>query len=81
MHSKRGEPSLQCWSDKQILSNVSATLQDFYFGQQSEKVLFVDWSIADAKLFFETPTQLGMMIDDTVRLVYLCVFLLREIFS
>ena len=33
---------------------------------------FVDWSIADAKLFFEAPTQSGMMIDDTVRLVCVC---------
>ena len=30
---------------------------------------FVDWSITDAKLFFEAHTQLGMMINDTVRLV------------
>ena len=32
---------------------------------------FVDWSITDAKLFFEAPTQMGMIIDDTVRLVCL----------
>ena len=30
---------------------------------------YFDCSITDAKLFFNTPTQLGMMIDDTVRLV------------
>ena len=82
MYSKRGEPSLHGWLDKQISGNVSATLQHFYFDQQSEKILqafqkvellkfFVDWSITDAKLFFEAPTRPGMMIDDTVRLVCL----------
>ena len=35
------------------------------------KIFFVDWSITDAKLFFEAPTQPGVMIDDTVRLVCL----------
>ena len=70
MHSKRREPSLHDWPDKQILGNVSATLQHFYFDQQSEKFIqafqkvqlfnfFVDWSITDAKLFFEASTQLG----------------------
>ena len=39
MHSKRGEPSLHDWPDKQISGNVSATLQHFYFDQQSEKIL------------------------------------------
>ena len=39
MHSKRGEPSLHGWPDKQISDNVSATLQYFYFDQQSEKIL------------------------------------------
>ena len=39
MHSKREEPSLHSRSDKQILGNVSATLQYFYFDQQSEKIL------------------------------------------
>ena len=39
MHSKRGEPSLHGWPDKQISGNVSATLQHFYFDQQSEKIL------------------------------------------
>ena len=81
MHSKRGEPSLHGWPDKQISGNVSATLQHFYFDQQSEKILqafqqlellifFVDWSITDAKLFFEATTQL------------VCVYmlLLREVF-
>ena len=38
MHSKRGEPSLHSWLDKQILGNVSATLQYIYFDQQSEKI-------------------------------------------
>ena len=58
------------------------TWQHFYFDQQSEKILqtfqklellklFVDWSITDAKLFFEAPTRLGMAIDDAVRLVCL----------
>ena len=70
MHSKRGEPSLHGWPDKQISGNVSATLQHFYFDQQSEKILqafqkvdflkfFVYLSITDAKLFFEAPTQPG----------------------
>ena len=91
MHWKRGEPSLHGWLDKQILGNISAILQHFYFDQQSEKVIqafqklqlfnfFFDWSITNAKLFFEAPTQLGMMIDDTVRLVFVYMFLLREIF-
>ena len=82
MHCKRGEPSLHGWPDKQISGNVSpATLQFFYFDQQSEKILqafqkielfffVVDWGIADVKLFFEAPTQLGMMIDDAIRLVH-----------
>ena len=30
---------------------------------------FVDWSITDSKLFFEAPSQPGIMIDDTVKLV------------
>ena len=34
MHSKWDEPSLHGWSDKQILGNVLATLQYFYFDQQ-----------------------------------------------
>ena len=38
MHSKRVEPSLQGWPDKQILGNVSATLKHFYFDEQSEKI-------------------------------------------
>ena len=59
---------------------------DFYFNQQIEKILqafqkielfnffffFVDWSITDAKLFFEVPTQQGIMIDETVGLVCVC---------
>ena len=78
MHSKRGEPSLHVWPDKQISGSVSAILEHFYFDQQSEKILqafqnflnfFVDWSITDAKFFFESAAQPGMMIDDTVRLV------------
>ena len=32
-------------------------------------LLLFDCSVTDAKLFFDNPTQLGMMIDDTVRLV------------
>ena len=39
MHSKRGDPSLRGWSDKKNLGNVSATLQYFYFDQQSEKII------------------------------------------
>ena len=38
------------------------------------KIFFVDWSIADAKLFFEVPIQPGMMIDDTIRLVCVCTY-------
>ena len=38
---------------------------------------FVNWSITDAKLFFEVPTQLGMMIDDTARLMCVYMLLLR----
>ena len=38
MHSRRGEPWLNGGPDKQILGNVSATLQHFYFDQQSEKI-------------------------------------------
>ena len=64
--------------------DVSATVQHSYFDQKSEEILqtlqfkvktskyiFVNYSITDAKLFFETPTQLSMMIDDTGRLVCL----------
>ena len=91
MYWKRGEPSLHGWPDKQISGNVSATLHHFYFDQQSEKILqafqklelfnfFFYWSITDAKLFFEAPTQTGMMIDDRVRLVCVYMLLLREIF-
>ena len=39
MHWKRGESSLHGWLDKQILGNISAILQHFYFDQQSEKVI------------------------------------------
>ena len=63
------------------------TLQNFYFSQQSEKILqafqkkelflafflVVDGIITDAKLIFEAPTQQGIMIDDTVILVCVCV--------
>ena len=56
-----------------MVCNVSASLQHFYFDQHSRKHnflnSFVDCSITDAKLFFEAPTQPGMMIDDAVRLV------------
>ena len=56
-----------------MVCNVSASLQHFYFDQHSRKQnflnSFVDCSITDAKLFFEAPTQPGMMIDDAVRLV------------
>ena len=100
MHSKRGEPSLHDWPDKQILGNVSATLkhfnvsaslQHFYFDQQSAKILqafqklelfnFFLLTGVLLMLFFEAPTQLGMMFDDTVRLVCLYMLLLREIFK
>ena len=37
MHSKRGEPSLRGLPDKNISGSISATLQHFYFDQQSEK--------------------------------------------
>ena len=53
------------------------------FSEHSRKynfsTFFVDWSITDAKLFFEAPTQPAMMIDDTVRLVFVYTSLLREI--
>ena len=85
IHSKKGEPSLHGWPDKQISGNISATLQHFYFVQHHEKILqafqkleiliiFVDCSITDAKLFFEASTHPGMMVDDTIRLV--CVYML-----
>ena len=38
MHLKMRELSLDGWSDKQILGNVLATLQYFYFDQQIEKI-------------------------------------------
>ena len=58
-------------------------MQHSYFDQQSEKILqalqklellifFVDWSITDAKLFFEAPTQPGIEIDDTVSVCTFC---------
>ena len=54
------------------------------FSEHSRKYnflfFFVDWSITDAKLFFEAPTQPGMMIDDTVRLMCVYMLSLREIF-
>ena len=39
MNSRRGEPSLHGWPEKQIPGNVPAALQYFYFDQQSEKIL------------------------------------------
>ena len=39
MHLKRGKLSLLCWLDKQLLRNVSATIQHSYFDQQSEEIL------------------------------------------
>ena len=88
MLSERGEPSLHGWSDKQFLGNVSATLQYFNFDQQSERFskhsafnFFVDWSMTDAKLFFEAPSQPGVMINNTVRLVCLYMLLMRELIS
>ena len=38
MHSKRVEPILHGWSNKQVLDKVSATLPYFYFDQQSKKI-------------------------------------------
>ena len=38
MHLKMRELSLDGWSDKQILGNVLATFQYFYFDQQIEKI-------------------------------------------
>ena len=43
-------------------------------------IFIVGWNITDAKLIFEAPTQPGMMIDDTVRLVCVYMLFLREIF-
>ena len=43
---------------------------------QNFLIFFVDWSITDAKLFFEALTQPGMLIDDAVRLV--CVHVIVE---
>ena len=90
MHSKRGEPSLHGWPGKQISGNVSATLQYFYFDQQSEKfiqafqklqllIFFVDWNITDP-YFLKPLLNWEMMIDDTVKLVCVYMLLLREIF-
>ena len=83
MHSKRGEPSLHSWPDKQISINVSATLQHFYFDQQVKRffkhsrnknflIFFVDWTIIDVKLFFEAINQWEMIINDKVRPVCVC---------
>ena len=60
--------------------NVSATLQLFYFDQQSEKDSPSIPVLLILKLVFEAPTQRGMMIDDMVRLVYVYILLLRENF-
>ena len=53
------------------------------FSKHSRKynflIFFVDWSITDATLLFEAPTQLGMMIDDTVKLVCVYMLLLGEL--
>ena len=45
------EPSLHGWPDKQISRNVSATLQHFYFDQQSEKILQVFQKLELFKFF------------------------------
>ena len=87
MHSKKREPSIHGWPDQQILVNVSATLQHLYFNQQNEKILqafqkleffkFFCWLEYYWCLFSEAPTQLAMMSDDTLRLVYVYMLLLR----
>ena len=56
-------------------------LRSIFFFFFSTNYLFIYWSITDAKLFFETATQLGMMTDNTVRLECVCILLLRGIFS
>ena len=58
-------------------------VKKFSKNSRSYKFLFFfyDWSIIDANLFIEAPTQSGMTIDDTIRLVCVYMFLLREIFS
>ena len=73
-HLKRSEPSLYGWLNKQILGNLWAILQQFYFDKQSRKIFqafqklkiliffVVDWSITDAKLLFEAPTQTGLKL-------------------
>ena len=82
MHSKRREPSLHGWPDKQISDNVSATLAVFLFWSTKWKdspnipevrtfKTFCWLEYYWCKLFFEAPTWLGMVIDDTVRLVCL----------
>ena len=57
-------------------------MKRFYKHSRSYNFLnfFVDKNITDAKLFFEAPTQPGMMIDDTVRPVCTYMLLLRETF-
>ena len=39
MKPTRSQPSLHGWSDKKILSNVSATLQHLYLDQKNERFL------------------------------------------
>ena len=88
MHSKRGEPSLHGWPDKQILGNISANFQHFCFDQKSEKTL---QAFQKKELYFFLLIRvllmlsyllkpLLMMIDDRVILVCVYMLLLRESF-
>ena len=51
------------------------------FSKHSTFNFFVDWSMTDAKLFFEAPSQPSMMINNIVRLVCLYKLLMRELIS
>ena len=63
-----------------LINTVKKILQAF----QKIELLFIFLLIRVLlmlKLFFEVPTQRGMMIDVTVRLVFVYMLLLRETFT
>ena len=57
------------WPRKWTDSSNIVEVKTFFFG---------DYNIAGAKLFFDVPTQLDMMIDNTVRIV--CVDFVEGMF-
>ena len=91
-HLKRSEPSLYGWLNKQILGNLWAILQQFYFDKQSRKIFqaFQKLKILIFLLSIGVLPMLSYYLKPLLKLAWnwlycqtsVCVYmlLLREIF-